>query len=53
MLGWYLVIHIPAFIGLIVGYYLRKKDPAVSKGLYILSGVYFVVGYGLCGRYMF
>ncbi|WP_298145915.1 hypothetical protein [Flavobacterium sp.] len=48
----YLLFHTPALVGIGVGFYLRKKNPDVSKALFILSGAYFIIGYGLCGRYM-
>ncbi len=45
----YLVAHIPAFVLLIVGLVLRKQKPKTSKVLFIIAGVYFIIGTGICG----
>lgn len=46
---FYLIAHIPAFIMLIVGGALQNKKPKTSRILYILSGIYFLIGGGICG----
>lgn len=48
----YLVLHIPAFILLIVGFSKRKTKPNTAKILFIIAGLYFVIGAGICGGMM-
>ncbi|MGJ8658859.1 MAG: hypothetical protein ACSHWV_03330 [Cellulophaga fucicola] len=38
----------PAIICITVGLFLRKKKPKTAKTLFIIAGVYLVVGIGLC-----
>lgn len=38
----------PAIICITVGFFLRKKKPKTAKILFIIAGVYLVVGIGLC-----
>ncbi len=45
----YLVCHSPAIITLIIGLYRLKSRPENAKKLMIFSGVYFLVGGGICG----
>ncbi len=49
ILGMYLLCHSPAIICIIVGLFIRKKNPDLAKKLFIFSGVYFVIGAGICG----
>ena len=42
-------ILLPAFILVIIGFAIRKSYAKTSKILYILSGIYLLVGTGLCG----
>lgn len=48
----YLVLHIPAFILLIVVSVKRKKNPETAKKLFIAAGIYFLIGAGICGTIM-
>ena len=48
IIGLYLLAHSPAIIMLIMGLYIRKKRPTTGKVLLILSGVYFLIGGGIC-----
>lgn len=45
----YITCHLPAIIALIVGIVKRKKNPSLSKKLYIFSIIYFLIGGGICG----
>lgn len=45
----YLLLHIPAFVMLIVGLFIRKQNPVAAKVLFILTGIYFLIGGGICG----
>ena len=45
----YLVLHIPAFILLILGLRGLKRNHSNAKTLLILAGIYFIVGAGICG----
>lgn len=45
----YLVLHIPAFILLIIGLFKLKAKPESAKKFLILSGIYFLIGGGICG----
>ncbi|MEP0213052.1 MAG: hypothetical protein ABJD66_07555 [Cellulophaga sp.] len=38
----------PAIICITVGLFLSKKKPKTAKTLFIIAGVYLVVGIGLC-----
>lgn len=46
----YLICHIPAIIMLSIGFAKRKTKPQTAKVLFILSGVYFIIGAGICGN---
>lgn len=46
----YFVLHIPAFIMLIVGLTLRKTKPETAKILFVLTAAYFVIGGGICSK---
>ena len=46
----YLICHLPAFILIIVGRNLRAKKPNTAKVLFIIAGVYFMIGAGICGN---
>ncbi|MFI2744290.1 hypothetical protein ACG2LH_16260 [Zhouia sp. PK063] len=45
----YLIFHSPAIITLIIGFVKLKKNPITAKKFMIFSGIYFLVGAGLCG----
>lgn len=45
----YLILHSPAIIMLIVGLKRRKTKPESAKVLFIISGIYFLIGGGICG----
>jgi len=45
----YLVCHIPAFVMLIIGLSRLKTKPENAKKLLIASGIYFLIGGGICG----
>lgn len=45
----YLILHIPAFIMLVIGFFTLKKKPQTAKILFIIAGVYFLIGGGICG----
>ncbi len=45
----YLILHSPAIIMLIVGLERRKTKPESAKVLFIISGIYFLIGGGICG----
>lgn len=45
----YLVCHFPAFIMLILGLNRLKTKPENAKQLLIASGIYFIIGGGVCG----
>lgn len=45
----YLISHIPAILLLISGFYYKKTKPDHAKILFILAGVYFIIGGGICG----
>ena len=38
----------PAIIMAIIGFSLRKKKPKTAKILFIIAGVYLVIGIGMC-----
>jgi len=44
-----LLILSPAIILCIIGFSLRRKKPKTSKTLFIIAGVYLLIGIGLCG----
>lgn len=44
-----LIILSPAIILFIVGLVYRRKKPKVSKTLFILGGLYLLIGGGICG----
>lgn len=46
----YFLAHFPAFIMLLSGFTTLKKNPAQAKTLFIIAGVYFVIGGGICGK---
>jgi len=43
------ILLLPAIILFILGYYFRKKKPKAAKVLFILAGIYLLVGLGYCG----
>jgi len=45
----YLVCHTPAIIMLIIGLNRLKTRPENAKKLLIASGIYFLIGGGICG----
>lgn len=45
----YLVCHLPAIIMLILGLSRLKSRPDNAKKLLIASGIYFLIGLGICG----
>ena len=45
----YFIAHIPAFIMLIIGFNKRKTKPETAKILFIIAGLYFLIGAGICG----
>jgi hypothetical protein len=45
----YLVCHTPAIIMLIIGLIRLKTRPENAKKLLIASGIYFLIGGGICG----
>lgn len=45
----YLVCHIPAIITLIIGLARLKTRPENAKKFLIFSGIYFLIGAGVCG----
>lgn len=48
----YVIMHLPAIILLIIGFSIKKGSPNASKVLFIIAGVYFVIGAGICGMIM-
>jgi hypothetical protein len=44
----YFVLHIPAFILLIVGIANLKRKPNTAKTLLVIAGIYFLIGGGIC-----
>lgn len=45
----FLIGHSPAIIALIIGLVIRKNHPKKAKRLFIFSGIYFIIGLGICG----
>lgn len=45
----YVLCHSPAIITLIIGLNRLKSRPENAKKLLIFSGVYFLIGGGICG----
>jgi hypothetical protein len=45
----YLICHLPAIITLIIGLRRIKTRPKNAKKYLIFSGVYFLIGTGICG----
>jgi hypothetical protein len=45
----YFLAHLPAIILLIIGLSLRKSKPETAKILFVLTGIYFIIGGGICG----
>lgn len=45
----YIVCHIPAIIMLILGLNRLKTRPENARKLLIASGIYFLIGGGICG----
>ena len=39
----------PAILFITIGLFLRKRKPRSAKLLFILSGVYLLIGLGYCG----
>jgi hypothetical protein len=52
ILIFYLILHSPAIIMLIIAIRLRKSKPITSKTLFIITGIYFLIGGGVCGTLM-
>jgi len=44
-----LLLLSPAIILFVIGLVLRKKKPKTSKILFILAGIYLLIGLGICG----
>ncbi|MCO6161356.1 hypothetical protein [Flavobacterium sp. NRK F7] len=42
----------PPIVISILGFIIRKNNPKAAKILYILSGIYLLVGLGICGSMM-
>ncbi len=49
VLGFLLVAYSPAIIMAIIGFVKLKKNPKTAKILFIIAGVYVIVGLGICG----
>ncbi|MBT30086.1 MAG: hypothetical protein CMO01_10540 [Thalassobius sp.] len=47
----YLIGHSPAILLLIIGFALKKSKPKAAKVLFIIAGIYFVIGAGVCGSF--
>lgn len=45
----YLVCHSPAILMVIIGLIIKKKKPNAAKTLFIIAGIYFLIGAGVCG----
>ena len=43
-----LLMFSPAIIMAIIGFSLRRKKPKTAKILFIIAGVYLVIGIGMC-----
>ncbi|MDC1188325.1 hypothetical protein N8089_00890 [Flavobacteriales bacterium] len=52
ILIFYLFLHSPAIIMLVIAILQRKSKPITSKTLFIITGVYFLIGGGVCGTLM-
>jgi hypothetical protein len=52
ILVFFLLLNLPAFLMVLVGLAIRKSNPKPSKILFILSGIYLLVGIGLCGLFL-
>ncbi len=52
IVGIYLLAHSPAIVCIIVGLFIRKNKPHSAKVLFIIAGVYFLIGTGICGALM-
>jgi hypothetical protein len=44
-----IVLHIPAIVLAIIGAVLLKSKPTTAKTLFIIAGVYTIIGLGICG----
>lgn len=44
----YFICHIPAFLLLIIGLIIRHKNKERATLMFILSGIYFLIGGGIC-----
>ncbi|MVO08997.1 hypothetical protein GOQ30_07435 [Flavobacterium sp. TP390] len=42
----------PPIVLSILGFIIRKNNPKAAKILYILSGIYLLIGLGICGSMM-
>ena len=49
ILVFYLIAHSPAILLLLIGAFLRKRKPKTAKVLFIISGIYLLIGTGICG----
>lgn len=45
----YVICHIPAIILLIFGLNKLKSSPEKAKTALIVAGIYFLIGWGICG----
>lgn len=45
----FLIANSPAIIGILIGLAIRKNKPNTAKYLFILSGIYLIIGLGICG----
>ena len=48
----FLIMAGPPIVLSIVGFSIRKSYPDAAKVLYILAGLYLIIGLGLCGSMM-
>ena len=48
MLVIFILMYSPAIIMTIIGFSIRKKKSNAAKVLFILSGIYLIVGLGIC-----
>ncbi len=39
----------PAIVATIIGFVIKNKRPKAAKYLFILSGIYLIIGLGICG----
>jgi hypothetical protein len=49
VIGAYLILHLPAIILLIVGLVRLNQKKKNAKIFFIIAGIYFIIGAGVCG----